>query len=54
MNSEPVPVPQADFEQIAQLMAAARQQAVQAVNTTLIDLYWQVGQTISLKIEQAQ
>jgi predicted nuclease of restriction endonuclease-like (RecB) superfamily len=28
--------------------------AVQAVNTTLIDLYWQVGQTISQKIAQAQ
>ena len=47
-------LPQADFEQIAQLIAAARQRAVQAVNTTLIELYWQVGQTISRKIEQAQ
>ena len=27
---------------------------MQAVNTTLIDLYWQVGQTISQKIAQAQ
>jgi hypothetical protein len=33
---------------------AARLRAVQAVNTTLIDLYWQVGQTISQKIAQAQ
>ena len=33
---------------------AARVRAVQAVNTTLIDLYWQVGQTISQKIAQAQ
>ena len=54
MNREPVPVFQADFEEIAQLIAAARQRAIQAVNTTLIDLYWQVGQTISRKIEQAQ
>ncbi len=54
MRNESVPVPQADFEEIAQLIAAARQRAVQAVNTTLIDLYWQVGQTISRKIEQAQ
>ena len=45
---------QADFEEVAALIAAARQRAVQAVNTTLIDLYWQVGQTISRKIEQAQ
>ena len=54
MKNEPVLVPQADFEEIAQLITAARQRAVQAVNTTLIDLYWQVGQTISRKIEQAQ
>jgi len=27
---------------------------VLAVNTALIDLYWQVGQTISQKIAQAQ
>ena len=45
---------QADFDEIATLISAARQRAVQAVNTTLIDLYWQVGQTISRKIEQAQ
>jgi len=51
---EPARVPQADFEEIAALIAAARQRAVQAVNTTLIDLYWQVGQTISRKIGQAQ
>jgi predicted nuclease of restriction endonuclease-like (RecB) superfamily len=47
-------VPQADFDEIAALISAARQRAVQAVNTTLIDLYWQVGQAISHKIEQAQ
>lgn len=47
-------VPQADFEEIAALITAARLRAVQSVNTTLIDLYWQVGQTISRKIEQAQ
>lgn len=45
---------QDDFIEITQLIAAARQRAVQAVNTALIDLYWQVGQTISRKIEQAE
>ncbi|MBS1209298.1 MAG: hypothetical protein H6R19_1696 [Proteobacteria bacterium] len=44
----------ADFAEITQLIAAARARAVQAVNTTLIDLYWQVGQVISHKIAQAQ
>ncbi|MFZ4481304.1 MAG: PDDEXK nuclease domain-containing protein [Rhodoferax sp.] len=47
-------VPQTDFDEIAALITAARQRAFQAVNTNLIDLYWQVGQTISGKIEQAQ
>jgi len=47
-------IPQDDFTEITQLIAAARQRAVQTVNTTLIELYWQVGQTISRKIEQAE
>lgn len=46
--------PQDDFNEITQLINAARQRAVQAVNTTLIELYWQVGQTISHKIAQAE
>ncbi len=48
------PQAQNDFVEITQLIAAARQQAVQAVNTSLIDLYWQVGQTISRKIAMAE
>ena len=54
MPVENLLIPQSDFDEIAALIAAARQRAVQSVNTTLIELYWQVGQTISLKIEQAQ
>jgi predicted nuclease of restriction endonuclease-like (RecB) superfamily len=50
----PALAPQADFDDITALISAARQRAVQAVNTTLIELYWQVGQTISRKIAQAQ
>jgi predicted nuclease of restriction endonuclease-like (RecB) superfamily len=46
--------PQDDFATITQLIAVAKQRAVQAVNTTLIELYWQVGQTISRKIAQAE
>jgi len=36
--------PQPDFNEITQLIAAAKQRAVQAVNIALIELYWQVGQ----------
>ncbi|NOU01691.1 MAG: DUF1016 domain-containing protein [Gallionella sp.] len=46
--------PQSDFNEITQLIVAAKRRAVQAVNVSLIDLYWQVGQTISRKIAQAE
>lgn len=46
--------PQPDFNEITQLIHAARQRAVLAVNTALIELYWQVGQFISRKIAQAE
>jgi predicted nuclease of restriction endonuclease-like (RecB) superfamily len=45
---------QPDFAEIAQLISAARQHAYQAVNTTLIELYWQVGAYISNKIKAAE
>ena len=47
-------ITQDDFTEISQLIATARQRAVQAVNTALIELYWQVGQTISRKIATAE
>ncbi|HMN44720.1 MAG TPA: PDDEXK nuclease domain-containing protein [Povalibacter sp.] len=43
-----------DFSDIAQLIASARQRAVQAVNTTLIELYWQIGERISRRIAAAE
>ena len=42
------------FAEIVNLIQIARQQAFQVVNTTLIDLYWQVGAYISRKIENAE
>ncbi len=48
-------VPQtADFADIARLVAAARQQAVQTVNTLLVELYWQIGERISRRIAAAE
>lgn len=44
----------ADFAEFTQLIADARLQAVQAVNTSLIGLYWEVGHRISQKIASAQ
>jgi predicted nuclease of restriction endonuclease-like (RecB) superfamily len=43
-----------DFSEIVQLITASREKAFQAVNTTLIGLYWEVGATISRKIEAAE
>jgi len=48
------PVDDAAFSEIVQLIDASRHNAMQAVNTALIDLYWQVGETISRKIEAAE
>ncbi len=49
-----LPEPSADFTEILSLIARARQRAVQTVNTTLIELYWQVGGIISRKIGAAE
>ncbi len=43
----------ADFDEVLRLIAAARTRAVAAVNTTLIELYWSIGEYISRKIESA-
>jgi len=46
--------PVQDFSEGALLISAARHQVYQAVNTTLIELYWQIGACISRKIEAAE
>jgi len=43
----------ADFDEVLRLIDAARTRAVAAVNTTLIELYWSIGEYISRKIESA-
>ena len=42
---------QGAFEEIVDLIEQSRLHAAQAVNTTLIDLYWNVGKYISSKIQ---
>src|ERR1035441_8784208 len=42
------------FSQIAQLIQSSRQQALETVNTVLINLYWRVGEIISRKLESAE
>jgi predicted nuclease of restriction endonuclease-like (RecB) superfamily len=55
MTDKTINAPQEpSFSDIAQLITAARQRAVQAVNTTLIELYCQIGQHISRKIAAAE
>ena len=41
------------FREVVSLIEKARRKAFHAVNTTLIDLYWQVGKYISRKLEIA-
>jgi predicted nuclease of restriction endonuclease-like (RecB) superfamily len=41
------------FSKVVQNIEASREKALQAVNAELIELYWQIGETISLKIKEA-
>src|SRR5690606_20032021 len=43
-----------DFAEITRLIESARKQAYQAINTALIELYWQVGAHLSAKIKAAE
>ena len=49
-----VPVVDPAFIEVERLIAEARRRAYQSVNTTLIELYWQVGEYISRKLESAE
>jgi len=42
------------FIEVSELIASAKLRAVQAVNSTLVDLYWHVGAIISQKVEAAE
>lgn len=42
------------FDEVLHLIEAAKQRAYQAVNTALIELYWQVGEFISRKLAAAE
>jgi predicted nuclease of restriction endonuclease-like (RecB) superfamily len=41
---------QAEFDEVLRLIEAARARAIAAVNTALIDLYWQIGEHISRRV----
>jgi predicted nuclease of restriction endonuclease-like (RecB) superfamily len=45
---------EAGFTEIVRLIGASRERAMQAVNTALIDLYWQIGEIISRRVAAAQ
>lgn len=46
--------PEIAFAEVVTLIEAARRHSYQAVNTTLIALYWQVGAYMSAKLEAAE
>src|ERR1043166_5089135 len=52
-RQSPAATLEASFSEVVNLIQQARQRAFQAVNTELIDLYWQVGEYISRKLETA-
>ncbi|WP_349573290.1 PDDEXK nuclease domain-containing protein [Azotobacter salinestris] len=54
MSAPDTPNSDERFGEVLALIHNARQRAVQAVNTQLIELYWQIGAYISRKLEQAE
>ncbi|WP_338582479.1 PDDEXK nuclease domain-containing protein [Pseudomonas sp. MAG733B] len=56
MNAPSVPTSTSDhrFDEVLALIHSSRQKAIQAVNTQLIELYWQVGAHISRKLENSE
>jgi predicted nuclease of restriction endonuclease-like (RecB) superfamily len=42
------------FAEVVEIIRTAKQTAAQAVNTQLVELYWQIGAYISLKLDQAE
>jgi predicted nuclease of restriction endonuclease-like (RecB) superfamily len=42
------------FAEVVQLITLSRERAYQTVNTLLIDLYWRIGEYISIKIKKAE
>ncbi len=54
MDDNLTPSVRTTFSEIAQLIEVRRARAVRAVNTELIDLYWEIGKILSQKIEQEQ
>ena len=53
-NLHIAPVEGPGFAEIVRLIESSRHQALQAVNTTLIDLYWKVGETISRRLANSE
>jgi predicted nuclease of restriction endonuclease-like (RecB) superfamily len=53
-SGEALPAADPAFAEILELIQNSRQRALQAVNTALVDLYWQVGEYISRKIASAE
>lgn len=47
------PLLEPSFVEVIDMIQQARQQAYQTINTTLIDLYWRIGEYISRKMETA-
>lgn len=45
---------QNQFADVAQLIRQARSKAIKAVNTQLIDLYWNIGEYISRRVDSAE
>jgi predicted nuclease of restriction endonuclease-like (RecB) superfamily len=53
-KQSPVISGEAEFSEVVQLIASSREKVIQSINSGLIDLYWNIGNIISRKIEAAE
>jgi predicted nuclease of restriction endonuclease-like (RecB) superfamily len=50
---QPAPSGEPEFDEIVEMIQVARGRAIESVNSTLVDLYWRIGEHISHKLEAA-
>ena len=54
VKAQATPRPESAFDEVVALIQSARERALQAVNTELVNLYWQIGEYIHGKLASAE
>lgn len=51
MKKQPITPKDQEFSEILQQIQTAKKRAIQQINSTLVELYWNIGQYISNQVE---